>query len=354
MPVTVVVGGQFGSEGKGKVAHFLAKEMGAEIAVRVGGSNSGHTVIGANGQPMIFRHLPTAALLPDVTCILSAGSYINVNVLMEEVFRVGLHDSRLIVDPNAVIVSEDDVEEERKINLRERIGSTLTGTGAAVARRIKRTANATLAKNDNRMGQYVQPVVPYMRKNLQAGQRIIIEGTQGFGLSVLHSQYYPYVTSRDTSAAAFVSEAGLSPLDVDQVALVIRAFPIRVGGISGPLKDEIDWETVTMESGSKHPLKEQTSVTKTMRRVARFDPDIVKKAIATNQPTAIILNHLDYVDSQFGNKEGLSIRVVKFVSDVEKRTGRKIDYLGFGPEGLLKNTLSAIDVRTRESADQCG
>ena len=90
-----------------------------------------------------------------------------------------------------------------------------------------------------------------MREHLEAGQRIIIEGTQGFGLSLLHSKYYPFVTSRDTTAAAFVSEAGLSPLDVDDIVLVLRAFPIRVGGNSGPLPNEIDWDTVTSESGQQ-------------------------------------------------------------------------------------------------------
>jgi adenylosuccinate synthase len=81
MPVTVVVGGQFGSEGKGKVAHFLAQETGASVAVRVGGSNSGHTVIDQSDTPIIFQQLPTAAILPNVTCVIGAGSYINPEIL---------------------------------------------------------------------------------------------------------------------------------------------------------------------------------------------------------------------------------------------------------------------------------
>ena len=70
MPVTVVVGGQFGGEGKGKVAHYLAREMGAKVAVRVGGSNSGHTVIDPAGNALILRQLPTPSILTDVTCVL--------------------------------------------------------------------------------------------------------------------------------------------------------------------------------------------------------------------------------------------------------------------------------------------
>jgi adenylosuccinate synthase len=85
MPVTVVVGGQFGGEGKGKVAHFLAREMNARIAIRVGGTNSGHTIIDPHtNQPLILRQLPTAAILSDVTCVLGAGSYINPDILLKE------------------------------------------------------------------------------------------------------------------------------------------------------------------------------------------------------------------------------------------------------------------------------
>ena len=124
MPVTVVVGGQFGSEGKGKVAYFLAQETEAKIAVRVGGINSGHTVVDPSGAPIIFRQLPTAALLPDVTCVLCAGSYIDPNILLTEIARAGLSPERLLVDPNAMIITEQDRLEEQADSLRQSIGST--------------------------------------------------------------------------------------------------------------------------------------------------------------------------------------------------------------------------------------
>jgi adenylosuccinate synthase len=335
MPVTVVVGGQFGGEGKGKVAHFLAKETKARIAIRVGGSNSGHTVIDSSGSPIILRHLPTAALIPDVTCVLGAGSYINPDVLLEEVFKVGLLPQRLLIDPNAMVVTQRELDEERNSSLRQSIGSTLSGTGAAVSRRISRGPLALFAKDEKRLEQFIKPVVPFLRDNLKAGQRIIIEGTQGFGLSLLHSKYYPYVTSRDTTAAAFVSEAGLSPLDVDDIVLVLRAFPIRVGGNSGPLPNEIDWDVLTSESGQQTPILEHTSVTKTVRRVGRFDPDIVHQAIILNKPTRIVLNHLDYIDRLCGKRRALTEKAAFFVADVESFIGREIEYVGFGPEILI-------------------
>ncbi len=334
MPLTVVVGGQFGSEGKGKVAHYLASEMGVRIAVRVGGSNSGHTVVGPDAKPWIFRHLPTAALLDDVTCVLPAGCYIDVDVLMREVFRVGLPENRLIIDPNAMVVTSKEIDNERRSSLRQTIGSTLSGTGAAVVKRIKRNIEVRLAGHDDRLRQFVSPAIPFMRENLDRGKRIIIEGTQGFGLSVLHSPYYPFATSRDTTAAGFVSEAGLSPLDVDDIVLVIRAFPIRVGGNSGPMKHEIDWATVTVNSGSQSPIVELTSVSRTVRRVGRFDPGVVKSAILANQPTRLVLNHLDYVDHECAEKGVLTSKAVEFITHVESSVGRQIRYFGIGPESL--------------------
>ncbi|MBN3869513.1 adenylosuccinate synthetase [Nostoc sp. JL33] len=335
MPVTVVIGGQFGSEGKGKVAHLLTQETGASVAVRVGGSNSGHTVIDPSGTPIILQQLPTAAILPNVTCVIGAGSYIKPDILLSEIARTGLPSERLLIDPNAMIVTEHEQIEEQTSSLRQSIGSTLSGTGAAVRRRIDRDFSVCLAKNNEHLREFVKPVVPFMRNQLEAKHRIIIEGTQGFGLSLLHSAEYPYVTSRDTTAAAFVSEAGLSPLDVDQIVLVLRAFPIRVSGNSGPLPYEIDWQAVSSESGSSMPIIEYTSVTKSIRRVARFHPDVVRQAIMVNRPTHIILNHLDYIDKSCCTLNALSPKALRFVEEVESFIGYPIDYFGFEPSSLL-------------------
>jgi adenylosuccinate synthase len=335
MPVTVVVGGQFGSEGKGKVAHFLAQEMEASIAVRVGGPNSGHTVIDPCGNAVVLRQLPTASILPNTICVISAGSYINPDVLFAEMKLTLLGAERLLIDPNAVVITEAEEQQEREGSLRQSIGSTQSGTGAAVLRRISRTWDVTLAKEDERLKPFVKPVLPFLRSQLIEKQRVIIEGTQGFGLSLLHSPYYPYVTSRDTTASGFISEAGLSPLDVDDVVMVLRAFPIRVSGNSGPLPEEITWNEITTESGSTESIVEHTSVTKAVRRVARFHPDVVIQAVMANRPTRIILNHVDYIDVTCHSGSNLSERVTCFVEKVESMIGMPIDYIGSGPSSTL-------------------
>lgn len=344
MPVTVVVGGQFGSEGKGKVACLLATETGASIAIRIGGANSGHTVVSPTGNKFVFRHLPTACVLPKVTCIIGPGSYLDVEVLMEEIALCGIDSNRLVIDEHAMIIRRDDKDSERDKAIGLSIGSTLSGTGAAVVRRVWRSGNVKFAKHDPHLRQFTAPSSEITAKALEHGERVVVEGTQGFGLSLLHSPFYPNVTSRDTTAAAFLSEAGLSPLHTDDIVVVIRAFPIRVAGNSGPLPQEIDWETITQESGNDSPLAEYTSVTKQLRRVARFDPDIVRKAIVHNHPTRIVLNHLDYVDKNSILGRRLSPKIVKFVETVEESIGRHVDYLGLSPD-LLIHRNQALDVK---------
>jgi adenylosuccinate synthase len=335
MPVTVVVGGQFGSEGKGKVAHLLAKHEGAKLAIRVGGPNSGHTVIAESGEPLVLRQLPTAVLLPGVRALLPAGSYIDPQLLRREIATIDIGPERLRIHPNACVITDARKEEERGSGLRGMIGSTETGVGAAVRARTWRQSDTLLARDCSELQSFVEDYTLRLRLALRAGERVLVEGTQGFGLSVLHSSYYPYATSRDTTAAGFVSEAGLSPLDVDDVVLVLRSFPIRVAGNSGPLPGETSWEDVSLNSGANAPLVEYTSVTKRVRRVASFDANIVKQAIAYNAPTRIVLNHVDYIDASCTDTSRLSRRQWNFVKQIEKEIGQQISLLGTGRSTLV-------------------
>ena len=344
MPISIVVGGQFGSEGKGKVAHYVARVDGARAVVRVGGPNSGHTVYSDDGKKYIFQHLPTAAILPDVLCVLAAGSYVDVARLLLEVDLCKLEPERLRIDPNAVVVTDQDRVDEHLVGLRAGIGSTLTGTGAAVLNRISRTRPITFAKDIAELRPYLCEAVECLDGLLRRGERVVVEGTQGYGLSVLHTPYYPYATSRDTTAAGFLSEVGLSPLDVDDVVMVIRAFPIRVPGNSGPLPQESTWEAVTRASGSCEQLEELTSVTRSVRRVANFDPQIVKSAIRANKPTRLMLNHVDYFDRTGKRLTGnVSERMLVAVDAIEREIGVSMDYLGTSPTHLSnKSKVAAL------------
>jgi adenylosuccinate synthase len=338
MPVSIVVGGQYGSEGKGKVSHYLAREMKACFVVRCGGPNSGHTVIDEQGNARIFQQLPTAAILPDVKLAICSGSYIDLDVLWREINETGLEQGRLFIDPDAVIITEELRHREAESGLVTRIGSTGSGTGAAVAARANRELSLLFAKDIPELKPFRANVPEILRDALDQRERVIIEGTQGFGLSPLHARQFPYTTSRDTTAAAFLAETGLSPLDVDDVVLTIRAFSIRVAGNSGPLPTEFNWETLTKESGSLKPILEYTSVTNKRRRVGRFDERVVKEAIAVNAPTSIVLNHLDQVDASCKDSQIGTGRIVSFVHEIEAKIERRFSYLGLGPATLVKRS----------------
>lgn len=320
MPVSIVVGGQFGSEGKGKIAHFLAQKPDVSIAVRCGGTNSGHTVIDKNGIPHVFRQLPTAAILGDLDLALCAGSYVDLEILSKEMKTAKVNPKRLIIDPHAVIITDELKEKEASSGLIAQIGSTGSGTGAAVMARIQRQ-KVIFAKDIPHLADNIKNVNEELHNRIKKRQRIVIEGTQGFGLSPLHSGLNPFVTSRDTTAAGFLSEVGLSPLEVDEIILVIRALPIRVGGSSGPLPNEIDWNIVSNESGIDCYC-EKTSVTKKIRRVARFNADIVNKAIIANSPSTIIMNHVDLLPKSVSSSEFIKIINSQLISD--------INYIGTG------------------------
>lgn len=329
MPVTVVCGGQYGSEGKGKVTHHLSLGKDVSTVVRVGGPNSGHTGFNKEGKSVILRQLPVTAMNSHIFNILPAGSYINLKILLEEIKLTRVHSNRLLIDPNAIIIFDEDIKNEKSGSLGYSIGSTCSGVGLAVKRRIDRLGrgHVKLAGDEPKLYDYIRETDLFMRNQLDVGNRIIIEGTQGFGLSLLHSDHYPFVTSRDTSAAGFISEAGLSPLDVDDIVLVIRSYPIRVGGYSGPLQWEMTWDELSARL--KRKVIEYTSVTNRVRRIAYFDYEVVRKAIRINKPTRLVMNHVDYIDKE------VSERTFEYINWIEDALNTRFDFFGLDEKSLI-------------------
>lgn len=333
MSITIVVGGQFGSEGKGKVTAYLCRNHDYNVAVRCGGPNSGHTVT-IDKEQIVLRQIPAGVVNPSANLYLAAGCLIDLDVLLEEIDYFNLKPGNLGIDRNSAIIDNNYDKEEVRLNLQARIGSTCTGTGIAVAKRALRIEDFKLAKDIPELKPYIVSVSEKLMEHHKNGKKIVIEGTQGFGLSVYHSPYYPYATSRDTTAAGFLSEVGISPLIVSDIIMVIRTFPIRVGGNSGPLPNEIDWKTVQVESNYPYKIQEYTSVTKRLRRVARFDIDIIEKAVSVNKPTEIALmgtDYLDYFNKGIETFENLTQETKSFIYNLEDRLGIKINFIGIGP-----------------------
>ena len=335
MPVSVVVGGQYGSEGKGKVTHWLAREQRARYAIRVGGPNSGHTVV-ENGRRVVLRHLPTPALIDGVIGVIPAGAYLDVDVLLHEVEKTGLTKDQLLIHPSAVVIDDSMRANEREAGLVEGIASTGQGVGGAVAQRTMRRSSVTFAGGTKSLRGFVRPDLDrILASALAQGERVIVEGTQGFGLSILHGGHYPYPTSRDTTAAGALSEVGLSPRDVDCVALTLRTFPIRVGGNSGPMPLEMTWEAIARDCGTGVDLTEFATVTGRARRVAEFHEEVVLRAIRANRPDLVFLNHVDYFDYTIHEEPSITRRATHRVSELELRLGLKIDHVGSGPSHVI-------------------
>ncbi|MDI6448825.1 adenylosuccinate synthetase [Anaerobaca lacustris] len=333
MSVTVVVGGQYGGEGKGKITSYLAVRDNADFVVRCGGPNSGHTV-DYQGRRFVFRQLPVGVINPKTRLLIAPGAIVNPKVLLDEIEAWGLERGRLGIDYKTGVITETESLEEEGLALRERLGSTLSGMGRGVAKRVLRDPEFKRVEDTPELKEFVTDVSEELNDGVDQSKAIIIEGTQGFGLSLYHSPDYPYVTSRDTTASAFLSEVGLSPRTVTDIIMAIRTFPIRVGGNSGPLASEITWEELQQTSGYPEPIQEFTSVTKRLRRIGRFDLKLVQKARAVNRPTQIAVLGTDYFDYRNRSKvalEGLSADTKVFIEELETQLDTPVPLVGTGP-----------------------
>ena len=223
-------------------------------------------------------------------------------------------------------------EAERQL---QAIGSTQSGTGAALVRRMSRTQDVRLVKDSAALKARcrIETVAPLLNDAIDKGDDVIVEGTQGFGLSLLHGSDYPYVTSRDTTSAGFAMEVGLSPLLITKIVMVLRTFPIRVGGNSGPLSNEISWSDVRKLSSAPADIPEYTSVTNRLRRVARFDLEMVLRACNYNRPTSLAvmgLDRLDYGNSAITEVGKLTDSALQFLEDLEFATRVRVEFVGTG------------------------
>ncbi len=334
MGATIVIGGQYGGEGKGKIVAHLAKRDDPDFVVRCGGPNSGHTVY-FEDQIFRLRLLPAGFVNSRSRLLLAAGSIINLGLLITEIKLTGIDARRVGIDRNAVIITTEDEKRESQLGLRDRIGSTLSGTGMGVVKRALRDGTIKLASDIPEARPFITDVSTEINYGIDKGQLCIVEGTQGFGLSLYHTLCYPYATSRDTTASAFLSEVGLSPMKVDSIIMAIRTFPIRVEGKSGPLKNEITWEELQQRSGYPYPISEYSTVTSRLRRIAEFDMELVRRATMVNRPTELALHGVDYLD--FVNKgimdyDLLTHETKDFITHLENELAVPVTFIGTGPE----------------------
>lgn len=331
MPADSIIGLQYGSEGKGNIAAALAPLY--DGAVRVGAPNAGHTII-KNDKVYKMRQIPCAWVNPKCRLFIGPGGLINEEVLAHELYE--LPESvphRLRIDRNAGVVTPDHIKEETDQKFNERIGSTSEGIGVAQALKVRRVLG--IAVENANLAAYITDVAREINAMIDEGQNIQIEGTQGFGLCLNHGTY-PFCTSRDILAASLLSDVGLAPSVNRFVFGVMRTYPIRVAGNSGPMgAPELTWDVVAKRAGYDS-IEERTTVTKRIRRVSEIDWELLSKAVMLNRPTGIFVTFADYLDAKLKGINDWDVLmasdvVAAFVGEIENKLGVRILGLTTGP-----------------------
>ncbi|WP_407497030.1 adenylosuccinate synthetase [Pseudooceanicola sp. MF1-13] len=332
--VDVLIGGQYGSEGKGNIVGHIAPEY--DLLIRVGGPNAGHQVY-AEPSPEKYFHLPSGTQrAPNAKLLLGPGAVIYPPKLLQEISEHEVSIDRLTIDPQAMVITDADREEEQE-NYGS-ISSTAQGVGVASARKMtgrseyKQDKLKFLARDCAELAPYVGSARKLIADAIVQGQSILLEGTQGTSLS-LHHGPYPHVTTRDTSVSGCLADAGIAPSNVRKVIMVCRTYPIRVGGPSGPMDYEVDMQTI--HERSRIPLDElrrveTTTTTNRERRIAEFDWVQFKDSVQLNGPTDIALTFVDYfgVENRDAYRfEQLTEETISFVEEVERVSGRPVSLL---------------------------
>ena len=332
----VVVGAQWGDEGKGKVVDLLTERV-AAVARFQGGHNAGHTLVIA-GEKTILSLIPSGVLHDGVRCFIGNGVVVSLQALLSEADKLAARGipvfERLVISPQCPLVlpSHAAIDRARESASGERkIGTTGRGVGPAyedkVARRAVRVGDllnpahlesrlrelldwhnfllqhhlkeapvdfaATLAECQAQAGRVrglIGDVTLELHRLRASGANVLLEGAQGTLLDVDHGTY-PFVTSSNTVAGYAAVGTGLGPRDIDAVLGIVKAYTTRVG--AGPFPTELD------DEAGRHLARigqEFGAVTGRPRRTGWFDAVAMRRLIMTNGITALCVTKLDVMD----------------------------------------------------------
>ena len=336
MPGTVVVGTQWGDEGKAKVVDLLSRN--ADVVVRYqGGHNAGHTVV-ANGRKFAFRLTPSGILYPHVTPVIGNGVVLDIATLFAEIDMLQSNDvdtSRLLVGANVQLIMPyhqqlDALAEKRRGDFA--IGTTRNGIGPAyvdkaardglrvqdllVPSRFRARLHAVLADKNAlltsvygeaafnedeilslylddyapRLAPYIADSVAFVQKSLREGKQVLFEGAQATFLDIDHGTY-PFVTSSNPVAGAACAGAGVGPRDLTRIVGIAKAYVTRVG--AGPFPSELK---DSVGEGIVERGHEFGTVTGRRRRPGWFDAVMMRHAAQLNSLTELAIIKLDIFD----------------------------------------------------------
>jgi len=325
MAATIVVGGFFGDEGKGKIISYLTRKLDPRIVARGGvGPNAGHTVV-INGETFKLRMLPSGFSYEKARVLIGPGVLVNPEIFLREV-DITKTRQRVGIDFQAGIIEKQHIERDQKDkHLKEKVGTTGTGCGPANEDRARRILK--LAKDVEGLKEFLTDVPGELHEALDSGENVLIEGTQATFLSLYHGTY-PFVTSKDVTAGSLIADVGIGPKAVDDVIVVFKSFVTRVG--EGPLEGELSPEEVL-----KRGWEERGTVTGRLRRAAPFNFKLAKRAVKLNSATKVAITKLDVL---FPENKGvtdaskLSKDAINFLDEIETQLGVPVWLVGTGPE----------------------
>jgi len=323
MPSTVVVGGFFGDEGKGKIISYLAKKDNPTLVVRGGARpNAGHTIKDGNTTYKV-RMLPSGFLKKNARVMIRPGVVVDPQVFLKEIQEFGV-SGRVFLDNHCGIIEQNHLDQDSKGRLKEKIGSTGSGTGPANAERAMRTLK--MAKDIESLSSYIKDVPDEINSALKNKEEVLVEGTQGTHLSLWHGTY-PFVTSKDVTAAGICADVGLGPKSVDEVLIVFKAYLTRVG--TGPMPGEL-----TAEETEQKGWAEFGTVTGRPRRAAEFDFNLARRAVMLNSATQIAITKLDVRFPEYSGVKSmneLSSDAKSFIKNIEEKLEVPVTLIGTGP-----------------------
>lgn len=350
--IRVVVGGLFGSESKGRTAGFLLNEKVSpelQLTIRVGGPQAGHIVTGHGPDGpehhWKLRTVPVGSVCrKDALLAIGSGSEVEperLKVELDELDAAGYAaTSRLYIDPMATWMGPEYKMREVQSDITSRLGSTSTGVGEARVDRIMRRAKTVGDVADTEpVMNYVKttPIRDLVTGHLQAGGTALVEAAQGCHLD-LYRGPYPFATSGRTTAIDALAAAEVVPWQHPrselQVWLAVRVNPIRVGGNSGPMDNEISWEDLGVDP-------EITTVTRRVRRVAQWNPGLIAQSVdwCGGAPTVrLSMSHLDYLFPEVADAKSVDDfpkEAVEWLLQAEEDCGAQIALVGVSPSTTL-------------------
>ncbi|MBN1166535.1 MAG: adenylosuccinate synthetase [Methanospirillaceae archaeon] len=333
MTCTIIVGGNFGDEGKGKIVSHVAHKDRPTIITRGGvGPNAGHTVV-VGEKKYGVRMCPSGFVYPDARLMIGTGVLVDPRVFAQEIEVLGVKD-RIFVDKRCSIIETSHIEEDKNnSHLAKTVGSTGTGCGPANRDRVMRIARQAEQVPD--LSPYLTDVPYEVNTALDRNETVLIEGTQGFGISLYYG-HYPFVTSKDTCASQMAADNGVGPTRIDDVIVVFKAYPTRVG--EGPFATEMQ-----QEKAHEKGIQEFGTVTGRERRIGNWDGKMARYAAMINGCTQAAITGIDHVDpSCFGitSYDALSDEALQFIKKAEADIGARVTLISTGPE-----LTQIIDIR---------